>query len=176
MQSYRRNLLLPAATFAVSILGCASGSQSGSGPADGSLAGLGPATLEWAGSFQPTQQASGDVTAPRGRNSVTGKVLLRSSGPNATVATIDLADVPTSMVDVHWALVTGRCGSGAIPLMIVSEFPVLSVSNGRAHVQGEVSLPLPTSGVYHVNAYRSNGADEADVLACANLKLEPRKE
>jgi hypothetical protein len=158
-------------------MGCASASPSTSaGASPGSAQGMGPATMQWSGSFQATQQASGDALAARGRNNVTGRVMLRASSKNAINATLDLSDVPTSMSDVHWALVSGRCGSGAIPLLVVSEFPLLSVSNGRAHVQGEVPLTLPTSGVYHVDAYRSNGADQSDVLACANLKMEARTE
>jgi hypothetical protein len=135
---------------------------------------MGPATLQWTGKFQATQQASGDALAMRGRNSTTGDVLLRADNANAITATLDLTDVPSSMTDMHWALISGRCGSSAIPVLVVSEFPMLSVSNGRAHVHGDVSFPMPTSGIYHVNAYRTNGADESDVLACANLKMEAR--
>lgn len=172
--NHRRMLsLLPAAIFALATVSCASASTSGA--ASGAPSGLSLATTQWSGNFQATQQASGDLEAPRGRNNVSGKVLLVGSGRDALSAQIDVSDVPTSMTDAHWALVTGRCGSGAIPVLIVSQFPTMTVSNGRAHLTGDVPIALPTSGTYHVNVYRSNGADESDVLACANLKMEPRE-
>ena len=173
MQTHRGLALAAGVTLALGA-GCASGAKATSGSDQASVAGLGAAMLQWSGTFKPTQQAAGDAMAPRGRNSTTGTVVLRASTPTTLTATIDLNDVPTSMSDAHWALIAGSCGSDAIPVMTVSQFPMLTVGNSRGHVHADVSLALPTTGSYHVNVYRTNGADESDVLACANLRLEPR--
>jgi hypothetical protein len=173
VHTHREFALAAAVTLALSAA-CASNSQSNGGSSSGALTNLGPAMLQWSGSFRPSQQAAGDALAPRGRNSTTGTVVLRASTPTTLNATIDLNDVPASMNDAHWALIAGSCGSNAIPVMTVNEFPVMTVSSSRAHVKADISIALPTTGSYHVNVYRSNGADESDVLTCANLKLEPR--
>lgn len=169
-----------ASSLAVSLmgLGCASAhSDPGAAAvAAGMTGGLGPATLQWSGSFQAIQQQSGDVNSPRGRNNATGNVLIFAEGQNAIRARININDISGSAPDYHWALVSGRCGSGAIPVLTVNQFPNIVMSNGRGHVDNTVALPIPTSGTYHINVYRTKGGDEADVMACANLRLEPRRE
>jgi hypothetical protein len=158
-------------------LGCAPHTDPNAAPvAAGLTGGLGPETLQWSGSFQAVQQQSGDMNAPRGRNNARGSVVIIAEGKNAIRARINVSDVSGSAQYYHWALVGGRCGSGQIPQLTVSQFPDISMSNNQGHVDGTVPLPLPTSGTYHVNVYRTNGGDEADVLTCANLRIEPRKE
>jgi hypothetical protein len=48
------------------------------------------------------------------------------------------------------------------------------MSNGRGQIDGDVPLELPTSGSYHVDVFWSNGQDQADVMTCANLRIEAR--
>jgi hypothetical protein len=168
--------ILSSVTLGLVGLACAPHTDPSATPvAAGLTGGLGPATLQWSGSFQAVQQQSGDVSAPRGRNNANGNAVIVSEGPNIIRARINISDVSGSEQYYHWAMVSGRCGSGAIPLLTVNQFPDISMSNSRGHVDGTVPLPLPTAGNYHINVYRSNGGDEADVLACANLRLEARK-
>jgi hypothetical protein len=157
-------------------VGCASGRQAP--PPEPEITPNGatvtPALIQWAGSFQAVQQQAGDATAPRGRNNATGRVLLTSSGRNTLHARITLTGGADNSQYFHWALVAGRCGSPAIPLLSVNQFPDISMSNGRGQVDGEVPIALPTSGTYHVDVYWTNGGDQADVMTCANLRSEPR--
>jgi hypothetical protein len=173
--SFRCSRSLVATTVALATAACASGSQSRPADPEPTLNGtVTPALIQWSGSFQSIEQQAGDATAPRGRNNATGRVLLISSGRNSLHARITLTGGADNSQYFHWALVSGRCGSPAIPLLSVNQFPDISMSNGRGQVDAEVPLALPTSGAYHVDVYWSNGGDQADVMTCANLRSEPR--
>ena len=137
---------------------------------------LGPGLLQWTGRFQPIQQQTGDGTAVRGRNRVNGSVRLVSNASGRMDASISVSTPLTTATNVRWALASGACGSGALPVLPVDQFPEISVSGGgRGDMHAEVPTPLPTTGSYHVNVYWSNGQDEGDVMSCANLRLEQRK-
>lgn len=166
-----RPLALPAVALAVSA--CASAPKGPTGEVTPASSTPAPAFIQWAGSFQAVQQQNGNANAPRGRNNASGNVVLTASSRNAMRARITL-NSSTSSQYVHWALVSGRCGSSAIPLLTVNQFPDISLSNGRGQLDGQVPLDIPTSGTYHVDVYWSNGQDQADVMTCANLRLEPR--
>jgi hypothetical protein len=135
---------------------------------------LAPALTQWTGTFQATQQQNGNV-AQRGRNNATGSVTLVSSGRNSLHAKLSLAVEAPTQAYLRWALVPGRCGADALPVVAVGLFPEIAMGNGRGHVEGEVAAPLPESGSYHVNVYWTAGRDEADVMTCANLRREARK-
>jgi len=132
--------------------------------------------MQWTGSFQATQQAAGEAAAPRGRNSASGSVRLFASGKTSMRAHIALTAVSETVQYLHWALVSGRCGSAAIPLLSISQFPAISMSSGRGQVDADVPLELPTSGSYHVDVFWGNGGDQADVMTCANLRMEERNQ
>ena len=168
----RRSLAVPAVALAISA--CASLTvPSGDRRSHASLEHAAPAFIQWSGSFQAVQQQNGNANAPRGRNNASGNVVLTASSRNSIRAKITLNSATSSQY-VHWALVSGRCGSSAIPLLTVNQFPDISLSNGRGQLDGQVPLDIPTSGTYHVDVYWSNGQDQADVMTCANLRLEPR--
>jgi hypothetical protein len=139
-------------------------------------AALASASIEWAGPFQAIQQQNGNTVAPRGRNNASGSVVLTASGKRSIHARIKLSAANEASQYLHWALASGRCGSPAIPLLTVNQFPDISMSNGRGQLDAEVPLELPTSGTYHVDVFWSNGQDQADVMTCANLRQEARKD
>ena len=132
--------------------------------------------MQWSGSFQATQQQAGNADAPRGRNNASGSVRLFASGKTLMRARITLTAASATSQYLHWALVSGRCGSPALPLLTVSQFPDISMSNGRGQVDADVPLELPTSGTYHVDVFWGNGGDQADVMTCANLRREARSQ
>jgi hypothetical protein len=75
---------------------------------------------------------------------------------------------------LNWAIVAGSCGSPALPIIPMSNFPELNVgSSGRSQVQGSIPVVLPTTGVYHVDIYRSRQASVDALVACGNLKYVP---
>jgi len=159
----------------VSLVGCASASKSGETILQSSNGQPAPATIQWTGKFGTTTRQSGDAAAIRGQSKMTGNVRLIALSTDRLHADIELSNANSDHAQLAWALVSGRCGSNSIPALAVNQFPVIEINSvGGGRVSAEVPLALPTSGTYHVNVYLGRGGDEADVLACANLRMEPR--
>jgi hypothetical protein len=71
---------------------------------------------------------------------------------------------------LRWAVLPGRCGSPAIPLLGHEQFPPLEMgSAGRGQIAIDLPMELPQSGNYHVNVY-SGGRELENVVTCANLR------
>ena len=166
--------------MAIAAAGCASSQGGGAGSesitADAASGKIGPALLEWSGKFRATQQQSGTFGGLQQRNRAAGTVTLTAEGPAITRVKMQVTIDNTDPVRLPWALVSGDCGSNAIPLMAVSQFPELTSSNGRATLDDIVSMPLPVTGSYHVNIFNAgtSGQDEQDVMICAPLTLRRR--
>ena len=164
--------------LALAATGCASSQGSGAGSesirADAASGKIGPAFLEWYGKFQATQQQSAVFGGMLTRNSGTGTVVFTAAGPKQMRVRMDVSISNNDPVRLPWALVSGDCGSNAIPLMTVASFPELSASNGRATLDATLPLPLPVTGTYHVNVFNPGtyGQDEAEVMICAPLTLK----
>jgi hypothetical protein len=156
---------------------CASGSHSPAvTPAGTGADAPGVLGLAWTGRFQPRQQQSGDGTSLRGRNNATGTVTLTALARERLRAEITVATPLATATNIRWSLSTGACGSNTIPVLPVDQFPEITVSSsGRGQLDTEVPTSLPTSGSYHVNIFWTNGADESDVMTCANLRQSARK-
>jgi len=129
-------------------------------------------SVRWSGSLQPTQQRTGQI-APTGQSKAFGNVMLASKGPERTSVSISLSTPLQNSTSLNWALLPGRCGSGAMPLVGIERFPVIEVgTNGRGQLNGEMSLGLPATGTYHVNVYWGTGQQLSDVMTCANLRKD----
>jgi hypothetical protein len=169
--------------LALTVGGCASsqaGAGSGTGSdsiaADAASGKIGPALLQWSGSFRSTQQQSGTFTGQLGRNQASGSVVLTAPNPNEMHVRIQASLPVTDPVRLAWSMAPGPCGSNAIPLQTVAQFPQIPVSNGGASLDDIISLAFPTTGNYHVNVFNegTTGGDESDVMVCADLHLERR--
>ena len=154
--------------------GCTSSRGGGTGSTSVAMAAgageLGPALLQWTGRFQATQQQTGDV-ATHAMNQTTGLVTLTAAGPNQTRVQLTVSGPMLDPVQLPWAMASGACRSGSIPLMAVAQFPEITMSNGRGELDAVFSMPMPTTGTYHVNVYNGSTSDESGVMACAELKL-----
>lgn len=160
--------------FAAAVAGCAASAKTSPSPIANQT--LGPGLLQWTGRFQPVQQQSGDATSIRGRNRASGSVKLTAVTEGRMNANIEVSTPLTQSSNIRWALASGSCGSGALPVLPVNDFPEIDVtSSGRGDLKADVPASLPTAGSYHVNVYWTDGRDESDVMTCANLKLEPRR-
>jgi len=165
--------------LALAASGCASsqgGAASESIAADAASGKLGPAVLQWSGNFRPTQQQSGTFGGELARNQASGTVVITAANP-AQIRVRMSANLPvTDPVRLPWAMAPGACGSNTLPLMTVAQFPEMTMSNGSGRLDEVVSLPFPTVGTYHVNVFDAgtSGADESDVMACADLSLGRR--
>jgi hypothetical protein len=70
-----------------------------------------------------------------------------------------------------WAIVSGRCGSGAMPIASLQMFPVIEIgNNSRGELDMEIPITLPATGTYHVNVY-NGGAQLNNVVSCGNLRV-----
>ncbi len=165
--------------LAVVAAGCASsqgGAASSSVTADAASGKIGPAFLQWSGKFKATQQASSGIGL-QVRNRAAGTVVLTAEGPTQMHVRMDFTMDNTDPVRLPWAIAAGDCGSNAIPLMTVSQFPELTAHNGRATLDATLGLPMPVTGSYHVNVFNPGtyGQDESEVMICAPLTLERRE-
>jgi len=116
------------------------------------------------------QQTSGGL-GPTGQNKAFGTVKLSSKGTARAQVSITVSTPLSNAASLNWAVLSGRCGSGSLPLVGVERFPVIEVgNNGRGQLEGEMALDVPTSGTYHVNIYWGSGQQISDVMTCANLR------
>lgn len=165
--------------LAAATIGCASGgssASSGSVAAQAASGALGPALLQWSGRFRSQMQHDPHITAPV-RNEASGSVVI--TAPNQAQTRVQLRlRLPqiTDGVRLYWAIVAGSCGSNALPLMTVSQFPQIAINSSEGSLDATLSVAMPTSGVYHVNVFNANtmGQDESEVMTCADLTLSRR--
>jgi len=131
--------------------------------------------MQWTGSFRSAQQITSNVGS--GHTTVTGGVRLTASGAGAMHAHVTLSTNAgiADATPLHWAIAQGDCHDGALPMIPLTSFPDLTISNDRGELDAEVPIELPTSGRYHANVYWRDSADEADVLTCATLDLSKIK-
>lgn len=126
----------------------------------------------WQGTLQATQQRTSAV-APTAQNKTTGSVFLSQASDGRTRARVSVSASIPNAPTLRWAIVQGRCGSGALPIATTERFPAIEITaSGRGEIDQEMALTLPTSGTFHVNVYYGNGTQLSNVLACANLSKQ----
>jgi hypothetical protein len=133
--------------------------------------------IAWSGSLQPMQERTG-YAAPTKQQKAYGTVRLEPTARdlNRTAVSIVISTAIQEPTMLRWAIVPGRCGSSALPIVGYEQFPMLEVgTNGRGQLNVELPLALPYDGVFHVAVYRGDQSQHGsgrlqDVLTCANLK------
>ncbi|MGK2935002.1 MAG: hypothetical protein ACSLFE_07125 [Gemmatimonadaceae bacterium] len=168
---------LTAALLSIAALGgCASAPpvvETGTASTGDRAAALGAAatTIRYSGTLQPTQQRTG-MAAPTAQNKAYGSVFLAQIGPSRMRVRMNVSTPIQSSRMLQWAIHTGRCGSGTLPIVGVERFPVLEVgTSGRADLDAEMPLTMPETGTFHVNVFLG-GQNLNNVLTCANLRRE----
>jgi hypothetical protein len=124
----------------------------------------------WSGNIQSVTQNRGDV-AQSTRDRSYGSVQW-TRGDAATLSAVNLVFTYAGTErDLYWAIAAGSCGTAALPLIPLANFPALNVGGGgRSQVNAVLPIDLPSGGSYHVDVYRDrNGGTEA-LVACGNLK------
>jgi len=128
--------------------------------------------LRLAGPFTPTQVRSSNV-AMRTQSRIYGNVELvavEGETPRSRVRLTFTTQTGGTSYTAQWALLQGRCGTGSLPVMAIDNFPQIEVgSNGRAQLDTELALGVPSTGEYHINVY-VGGQQLDNVITCANLK------
>jgi hypothetical protein len=128
----------------------------------------------WRGTLSPVQTRSGYASAPSVRTKTSGRVELESVGDaqGRTFARLTVTGPTAAATDFRWAILPGRCGGTALPLVGYDVFPAIEVgSNGRGELNQEIPVAMPSGGALHVNIY-SSGQQLSEVIACANLRRE----
>ena len=126
----------------------------------------------WSGNLQRVQQQSGRAF-PTSQNKAYGTVHLAAAGPDRARVRLFVSTSHRFSTTVLWAVHSGRCGTGSLPLMAIEHFPAIEIGgNGRGEVDTDMALRLPATGTYHVNIYWTGRGGLSDVMTCANLKRE----
>ncbi len=157
------------------IAGCASTPPAVEAPAASSndraaaMAAAGTPT-RWQTMLQATQQRTA-MAAPTSQQKTTGSVFLSEAGANRTRVRMVVSTDVHNASQMLWAIVSGRCGSGAMPIAGLQTFPVVEIgNNGRGELDIEIPLTLPSTGTFHVNVY-NGGAQLNNVVSCGNLTV-----
>lgn len=137
--------------------------------------------MRWTGTLQPTKQYAG-VGRQAARHAVHGRVRLTPSAVDTerTHVALSLSAPGHTASTLRWAVVPGRCGSSALPLLAYDQFPLLDVGSA-SNAQMEIVLPLrlEPGTAYHVNVYVVERAPERRqrlltqpqlVVSCANVR------
>lgn len=170
MQPVVRSLVVMAAAAAS---GCASGGASSAPAAPPTAAQTLAAAINsrWTGNFQATPQNRGALTGSV-RLRASGSVVIDADGANEASLYDLVVSIPTinNPRQMAWAVLPGRCGSTAIPILAVNTFGVIEMgADGRGVSKGRFPARL-TEPSYHVNVYWNRGEDIGDVATCANLR------
>jgi len=163
-------------SLSAAVVGCASSNSEPPSTRQQAAAGaISPTMLEWTGKFRPGDQASA-MAGMHARSTSVGDVRLTVDSRNVTRAQINfsLDAEPALTGGYRWALASGECGTDSFPVVPVNQFPLIQLSNNRGSLDAPVNFPLPTSGRYHVNVYQTDGADQGDVMGCADMTLGRR--
>jgi hypothetical protein len=164
-----------AAALAVAAAVAACVSAGSGGPALTPIASLTdtlPVQPPMIGSFQSVLNAAAGVAVAGRGPRVDGTVTLTPSRLSSDRFGVDMDFTSDRGSEtLLWGVVSGRCGSGDLPLVSPRDLaPVVVTNNGSARLHAEFRAPLTAGQDYHVNLYANDGTQLADVVACANLK------
>jgi hypothetical protein len=137
-----------------------------------------------------TAQVPGDAPQPRWsgniRAIVTDKLnegdstrersygtLLWTPGATSAQSTVKIDfNYSGSARELTWAIFYGPCGNASLPIVTLSDFPELEMSNGgRTSVVAAISTDLPTTGAFHVEIFKDRSGAPEFAVACGNLKF-----
>lgn len=169
--------LLLAGLAGLPLAACASSSPStDAGAAPSAAAATGDSPVRWTGTFSPTSQRTGEMSGSD-RARTYGNVSLQMSPTDRNRTRVRMSiTVPTTVANqgLRWAILTGRCGSGSLPVMATNLFPPMEVgANARAETDVEIPFTIPTSGSFHVNVFWPGGSDQLEnVMTCSNLRRD----
>ena len=155
------------------VAGCAKSTTSAdTSPSPSSTAAAGE-SARWTANIQSVTQSRGDVaqtTRDRSYGSFTW-----SRGTSPSLSAVGLVFNYTGQERfLAWAIIAGSCGTNALPIIPMSNFPELNVGGGgRAQVNATLPLDLPTTGSYHVDIYRSRQGGVDALVACGNMRFVP---
>ena len=166
----RQKLVLAAlGAGAIALAGCAKTTPVDNAPSPSMSADDG-SNARWTANIQSVTQSRGEVvqtTRYKSYGSATWTHGMSASLSNVNVVFTYAGQERT----LAWGILPGSCGTPALPVIPMSNFPELNIGGGgRAQVTTSLPLDLPSNGTYHVAIYkdRRQGADA--LVACGNLR------
>ena len=128
-------------------------------------------TARWTANIQSVTQNRADVAQSTRDRSYGSAVWTRGNGPSLTNVNLTFTYNGQERF-LSWAIVAGSCGTPALPLIPLSNFPEIQIGGGgRGQVTTSLPIEFPTNGAYHIDIYRSRQQGADALLACGNLKL-----
>jgi len=160
--------------FALGIVACATTPKVESTPApSGAVTSTSSSgnVVSWSGNISAVVESNADVRQSTRGSGYGNAQLTRGEAANSTRINVQYSSGGTNDRYLNWAILPGRCGSGSLPVMPISNFPELTVGgDGRAQVNVELPFEFPTRGDYHVNIYHERQQTLDQVVACGNLR------
>lgn len=121
----------------------------------------GEVRYQWTGSlFTPSELA--------GAMQVRGTATWAPAGDNRSEARVNISNA-TPGGQHPWRIHEGRCGDNGPVVGDSEDYKLLKVDDdGRASQRAELDVPLPRSGIYHVNVNAAS-VNMTTIISCGNL-------
>jgi hypothetical protein len=127
--------------------------------------------MSWSGNISAVLESNSDLRQSSRGNGYGTAQMTRGENASTTRVNITYSSGGTTDRYLNWAVLPGRCGSGSVPLLPISNFPELQVGgDGRAQVNALLPFELPLRGDYHINIYHERQQTLDQVVACGNLR------
>lgn len=166
-----RMLLSALGTGAIGILAACAQNTPVAGAPDPSMSVGATGAARWTANLQSVTQNRGQVaqtTRDRSYGSATWTV-----GDAAALSSVSIVFTYTGDEKfLAWAILPGACGTGALPVLPMANFPEINVGGGgRGQVTASLPIELPANGAYHIDIYRDRRPSVENLVACGTLKF-----
>ncbi len=153
------------------IAGCAQSTPVDGAPTPSASASAGGAAgARWTANIQSVTQSRGEVVQTTRDRSYGNATWMHGAAPS--LSNIDLVFTYTGQErTLSWAILPGSCGTPALPVIPMSNFPEMNVGGGgRAQVTASLPIVLPEGGTYHIDVYRDRRGGTDALIACGNMR------
>ena len=124
----------------------------------------------WTANLQSVTQSRGEVVQTTRDRSYGSATWTRGMGPSLSNINVVFTYAGQERT-LAWAILPGSCGTPALPIIPMSNFPELNIGGGgRAQVTTSLPLEFPVSGTYHIDIYRDRRQGADALVACGNLR------
>ncbi|MDO8502792.1 MAG: hypothetical protein Q7S20_13220 [Gemmatimonadaceae bacterium] len=166
-----RDLLVAVSAGALGLLaGCAQNTPVAGAPSRSQTIAMSE-SARWTANIQSVMQSRGEVVQTTRDRSYGSAIWTRGDRPSLTSIALTFNYTGSDRY-LSWAILSGSCGTPALPIIPMSNFPELQIGGGgRAQVSSSLPVEFPTSGSYHIEVYRSRQQGIDALIACGNLKL-----
>lgn len=125
---------------------------------------------KWTTNIQSVTQNRGDVAQSTRDRSYGSAQWTRGDTPRLSAVNVVFTYAGTER-DLSWAILAGSCGTAALPLIPLANFPELNVgSGGRAQITTALPIDLPAIGTYHIDIYKDRSGGPESLVGCGNFK------